>query len=351
MMDEYFEASRRAKGDAASLELSIGEIMKSTPVDEVYEAIIGIGNEELRVALTRIAVNTGVHFDHEQVVEIIESLPCEVANYVFELYSGLFGFDDFSWFGSTIDEALLNKAMLALAHSEQLVTWQEYYKQGIDVDYSDEVKVARLAQLESFGPVDEVYDFGAFHFCDDEQCSLYVDAALAAGIRFDFDQTVELAASVQRETANRLLLNYSGKLTHDKVDEISGYVDDEAINKVYNGEWVSPARGVCTPEELEETRRQVETALINIANGEKKKKPVRHGFLAALVAAFALAGGNGKGDRNTGYGGFNGGQPDVFGQDYGRVFEDEQAQLEYNRRVRLERYESGETNDEFEARS
>jgi hypothetical protein len=260
----------------------------------------------------------------------------------------------FSWFGDTIDEALINKAMLTLAHSQQLVTWQEYHKQGIEVDYSDEVKVARLAQLESFGPADEVYDFGAFHFSDDEQRSLYVDAALAAGIRFDFDQTVELAAGVQRETANRLLLDYNGKLTHDKVEEISGYVDDEAINKVYSGEWVSPARSVCTLEELEETRRQVEDALIKIANGGKKKRPARHGFsafLGALVVAFAQAGGNGKGDRNTGYGGFNGGQPDVFGKDYDKVFGDEQAQLEYNRRVRLERYESGKTNDEFKTRS
>jgi hypothetical protein len=252
------------------------------------------------------------------------------------------------------------------------VTWAEYYENTYE--WSDREKVRRLTSLESFGAVGEVYD-AATEFSDTALCSKFVDTALGAGIVFDFEQLTELTYHVDRRTANRLVLAYGKPLTEDEVVEIEDQVDARVLSRVgrldggndddddedVRESVLDRSRMRPATEEdvkgLMEAMKQVQERFDATSLGQSSRnmddrsgRPGCLGFLGAAI--IGLLAGHSKDNRCTGGGAMGGGigvdRPDVFGRDYTGIFDSESARDEYYRRMRQERYESGEARDEFE---
>jgi hypothetical protein len=387
---DFFAAYENWDDDARARYLPAADELAGASPDEIFEAFDYIGNENLCAALLKNAMAAGIRFQTGQVTEMVQYLPREIANELFLLYAGQMTHDDFCTTDGSVDEDVFSRALMAWAMSGKPVTWQEYYEQGTNLDYSDEIKIVRLRHLVSFGKADEVYDFGAFYFCDDGQRSIFVDKAIAAGIRFDFDQTVELMNGVNRETANRLYWAYGKKLSPDDLDEIEGLVDDEVFTAAQKGAFFSNApidwedfienmdewdddvklhkashltsfAGADDVAEVAESflNRDMAARFVEIAIHAGVEFPAQSrkaGFFEGLLqvaGAIAIADwifGNDKPKRQGGAmgGGIGVDRPDVFGSDYSSIFDDVDARDEYYRRMRQERYEDGRAADEFE---
>ncbi|MDR2486744.1 MAG: hypothetical protein LBD12_02145 [Clostridiales Family XIII bacterium] len=388
---DFYHAYFNWDDDAKVRNMPSADALKAAPTDEVFEVFEDLGDEGLRAALLKNAMAAGIRFEVDQVLEMVYYLPKDMARELFLLYADRMSLDELFDAEWAVDDAAFTKALMDWALSGGPVKWKDYYAQGTSWDFPDEVNVARLALLEAFGRAGEVYDFGAYYFSDDTQRSLFVEKALAAGVRFDFEQTYELMCGVRRETANRLYWAYGKKLSEDDLYEIEGLVDKAVYEQARRGvffsnkpidwqdfvdnidEWdddVKLHKASCLTsfgdaEEVAEAaesfrNKKMAARFVEMACDagvdfpqESRKTGGFAGLLQAIggvLIADRLLRDDKKDERHGGAmgGGVGVERPDIFGGDSTSIFDNEAARDEYYRRIRQERYESGLAEDEFE---
>jgi hypothetical protein len=379
---DFFAAHESWDDDAIERNMPSSEEMKSAAVDEVYEVIENIADADLLVAFVKNALAAGIIFTTGQVVEMLFSLPKGFASELFLLYCERMNGEELDNAEGQVDDTAYQKGLRAWATVDRPVTWTEYYEDGQN-NLPEEIIVLRLDRLTAYGPIDEVYDLAVSWFTDEVQCGVYVDKALATGIRFNLEQTIELMYSVTRETAGRLYWACGKKLSADDLCEIEDLVDEDVFAHARSGtfftrepiewddfvgeaeEWdddVKLHKASCLTsfgdaDEVAEAAelfadkkmaaRFVEMA---IRSGVKfdpagRKVGFFEGLLqvvgAVLIADWIFGKDKSKSQRGVD-------RPDVFGCDYNSIFGSESARDEYYRRVRQKRYESGRARDEFE---
>ena len=140
------------------------------------------------------------------------------------------------------------------------MTWDEYYE-GFR-GWAESTQISRLSTLTDFGSSDEVCEI-AINFYDEKIATRLIRKALDYGVKFTTDEIIELRNSVSEEIYTELVQANSNPYTHEKLDELYGFVDDKTIGKL------------AKKYKIKDTEEDQETGIV--------KKP---GFWGTLFALF-----------------------------------------------------------------
>ena len=109
--------------------------------------------------------------------------------------------------------------------------WEVYY--GKLSDWAVSTAVSRMAQLESFGPPEEVVDaVNIIAFEDDKGALRLLKKALAAGVRFTGDQLSELCLICDEETLKQAVLRCADWFSTADLDALYGFCDEELLVEI-----------------------------------------------------------------------------------------------------------------------
>jgi hypothetical protein len=105
------------------------------------------------------------------------------------------------------------------------VIWQDFYKAhtewddaAIERNMPEAWEIRAATQEEVYEVIENIFDDGLR--------AAFMERVLAAGIRFNIEQTIELMYGVTREIANHLYWACGEKWSADNLAEIEGLVDD-----------------------------------------------------------------------------------------------------------------------------
>ena len=238
--------------------------------DEVVNALLIIGFEDERGAtrLLNKALQCGMKFSGENLVEISDL--CTEESFKKALYQSadsLTAKDLEDMYGCLDDELILDLSKrygiavprdMADEYEEELcpdastpIAWKRFY--DAYNDWNTEYAAARAQALTSFGSGDEVIEVINNLFCDHEsEASGFITKALAAGVKFNEDNLLELTWLCNEETVRQAVLRSGALLTEDSLEELYGNISDDTLIQV------AKAQNIRLPEGLREEGIQPE---------------------------------------------------------------------------------------------
>ena len=181
---DFFEAYGNWGDDAIERNMPEEAEFDSAPADEVFEVIENIDGDKTRAVFIKNALSGGFRFKPQQVSETVHYLPKDFANELFVQYAGLMNREELSDSEGVVDVVVFTKALWSWAKSDRPITWEEFYEDSTSFSDDDELIVARMDRLVSYGSSDEVFDLGMYWLTDEAQRSRYIDKALSAKVRF-----------------------------------------------------------------------------------------------------------------------------------------------------------------------
>mgnify|MGYP007007440731 CR=1 FL=1 len=111
------------------------------------------------------------------------------------------------------------------------IAWKRFY--DAYNDWNTEYAAARAQALTSFGNGDEVIEVINNLFCDDEsEASRFITKALAAGVKFNDDNLLELTELCNEETVKQAVLRSGSLLTEASLEELYGNISDDTLIQV-----------------------------------------------------------------------------------------------------------------------
>ncbi len=108
------------------------------------------------------------------------------------------------------------------------MTWAEYYENFYD--WADSTQISRLSALSDFGPPEEVCEI-AQDLPDDKAAQRLIKKALAAGLRFQPEEIMELSIQMDKPTLTKLVETSAEPFDRDCLEELYMLVDDDVFAK------------------------------------------------------------------------------------------------------------------------
>ena len=238
--------------------------------DEIVDAlnIIAFEDEKGATRLLNRAVQYGVKFSGDNLAEIAGL--CAEESFKKALYQSAEAFtaQDLEDLYCCVDDELIIElakrykisapADIAEEYEEELcpdagtpISWSRFY--DAFYDWKPEYAKARLQSVTDFGSDDEVLEVVQELFWDDEyEASKLVMRALDAGVRFKYENIVELTAHCNEDTIKQLVFLARLLLTEESLEELYGNVSDDIIIEV------AKEQNLTLPEDLREEEEEPE---------------------------------------------------------------------------------------------
>lgn len=108
-------------------------------------------------------------------------------------------------------------------------TWELYYERHFD--WSDDDKVEKAKELESFGDQEELYEV-AISFMDSKLCTQFLMQAVKKGVRFSPENIMELVYDVDELFVGQFVDYNNAPYTSEQLEELSFFLDESKIKKL-----------------------------------------------------------------------------------------------------------------------
>ena len=107
---------------------------------------------------------------------------------------------------------------------ETIMKWEEFYENFYC--WADSIQVNRISQLTTFGCHEQVAEIVQSYY-DEKAGSRLAKKAIAAGVRFNPAEIVDMQDSVNKECMNMLVNTAMGDFTQEQVEELVFSMDDK----------------------------------------------------------------------------------------------------------------------------
>lgn len=246
--DEYYE---KANDWAVSTSVKkMSQLENIGPSSEITDLInlIGYENRKGATRLLNIAVERGVKFSGEELVDIWDCCDKESINIAIDFSADKFTRDDLDDLALCMDEeqiiVLAKKYKITLPKDifdetvEELcyetttsVSWSHFYETYIEWDREYAINCAN--RLTEYGDEDEVMEVLQELYGDDKcGASKFIWKAIAFGVKFSTSNLNELVYLCDAETVKTAVLSSCESFTYDDLEELYGNVDDSVIKEV-----------------------------------------------------------------------------------------------------------------------
>lgn len=186
------------------------------------------------------------------------------------------------------------------------MTWAEYYDKFYD--WSESTRISRLSSLTDFGSSSEICEIAQDLF-EDKLAQRLIKKALAAGVRFQPDEIMDIAVLMDKPTLSKLVETSAVPLNREQLEEFYMLIDDTTFEKASNRARVDIFADEDEPEEVEMDDFEVEA-----------EQPPKIGFFTALALGLGLAGKSKPHKHNGKCNGDCANCPAHYGYRYGRWY-------------------------------
>ena len=189
------------------------------------------------------------------------------------------------------------------------MTWAEYYDKFYD--WSESTRISRLSRLTDFGSSSEICEIAQELF-EDKLAQRLIKKALAAGVRFQPDEIMDMAVFVDKPTLSKLVETAAVPLSREQLEELHMLIDDATFEKASKRAKIDIFADEDEPEEVEMDSFEV---------AEEQQPKV--GFFTALALGLGIAGHMDKKKSHKHNGKCNGdcaNCPAHYGYRYGRWY-------------------------------
>ena len=158
------------------------------------------------------------------------------------------------------------------------MTWAEYYDKFYD--WSESTRISRLSSLTDFGSSSEICEIAQDLF-EDKLAQRLIKKALAAGIRFQPDDIMDISILMDKPTLSKLVETSAVPLNREQLEDMYMLIDDDVFEKALRRSNVD----IFSDEDDEEVEKEIDTD-----DFEPYEEPApKIGFFTALALGLGIA--------------------------------------------------------------
>ena len=250
--DEYYEKADYWSVSTLVKKLSTLEnVGTSKEISDVIN-IIGFEDKKGATRLLNKAIQSGIKFSGEELVDIWDLCDQESVNKAIQLSADQFTTTDLEDLSLCISEEeiieiakkyevnipkdIADENEEVLCDATAPISWNRFYEAFYE--WSKDYAVKRSQSLTDYGDEEEVIEVvNELYVNNIDDASAFISRALDYGVRFNADNLIELPLLCDRETVKKAVLSSSISFDQNDLEVLYGYIEDEIIGiaaKKYN---------------------------------------------------------------------------------------------------------------------